>query len=85
LKDTDGLRAYSTKANFCLVELDRSVPVDLLVGLLLIRYGIYVRNCNDKIGLEDGQFIRIASRKRPENDLIISALRDLIPDCRRAA
>lgn len=82
LKEVEGLRAYSTKANFCLIELDESVPVELLVPLLLIRYGIYVRDCQDKVGLEDGQYIRVASRKGFENKRIIAALRELIPDCR---
>lgn len=81
LKDIEGLQTYSTKANFCLVELDRAVPVDVLVPLLLIRYGIYVRDCHDKIGLEDGQYIRVASRKGFENEMIIEALQDLIPAC----
>jgi histidinol-phosphate/aromatic aminotransferase/cobyric acid decarboxylase-like protein len=85
LKEIDGLWTYSTKANFCLIELDKSVPIDLLVPLLLIRWGVYVRNCEDKIGLEDGQYIRVASRKRFENDIIIDALTDLIPQCRAHA
>jgi histidinol-phosphate/aromatic aminotransferase/cobyric acid decarboxylase-like protein len=82
LKEIEGLRTYSTKANFCLIELEESVPVELLVPLLLLRYGIYVRDCQDKIGLEDGQYIRVASRKGFENNMIIAALRELIPDCR---
>jgi histidinol-phosphate/aromatic aminotransferase/cobyric acid decarboxylase-like protein len=82
LGQVDALHAYPTKANFCLVELDRSVPLELLVPLLLIRYGIYVRDCRDKMGLEDGQYIRVASRKGSENDLIIEALNELVPQCR---
>ena len=78
LKSIDGLRAYSTKANFCLVELDESLPTDVVAPLLLVRYGVYVRDCRDKIGLEDGQYVRIAGRKSFENDLILTALKDVI-------
>lgn len=82
LKAIEGLRTYSTKANFCLIELDKAVPLELFVPLLLIRHGIYVRDCSDKIGLEDGQYIRVASRKGFENEAIVEALAALIPVCR---
>lgn len=82
LQGVEGLRAYGTKANFCLVELEKSVPLEIFVSLLLVRYGIYVRNCSDKVGLEDGQYIRVASRTGSENEMIISALAELLPQCR---
>jgi histidinol-phosphate/aromatic aminotransferase/cobyric acid decarboxylase-like protein len=81
LKDVPGIRTYSTKANFCLVELDSTIRIDLFVPLLLIRHGVYVRDCRDKIGLDDGQFVRIASRKGFENELILDALTDLTQQC----
>ena len=43
---------------------------------LLIEFGIYVRNCKDKIGL-DGEFIRIASRKKNENKYILESIREI--------
>jgi histidinol-phosphate/aromatic aminotransferase/cobyric acid decarboxylase-like protein len=82
LEDVDGLRAFSTKANFRLVQLDQSVPIELLVPLLLIRHGLYVRDCRDKVGLEDGQYLRISARKGPENDRILAALSETIAECR---
>jgi histidinol-phosphate/aromatic aminotransferase/cobyric acid decarboxylase-like protein len=78
----DGLRAYPSKANFVLVELDASVPIELVAPLLLIRNGVYVRDCRDKIGLEDGQYIRVASRKGFENDQIVAAFEDVVAACR---
>jgi histidinol-phosphate/aromatic aminotransferase/cobyric acid decarboxylase-like protein len=81
LSRLDGLRMYPTKANFALVELEPSVPIELVAPLLLIRHGVYVRDCRDKVGLEDGQFIRIACRKADENELILQALREVIQAC----
>jgi histidinol-phosphate/aromatic aminotransferase/cobyric acid decarboxylase-like protein len=81
LREVERLRAYETRANFCLVELDKSLPMEIVAPLLLIRYGVYVRDCRDKIGLEDGQYVRIASRKGPENDLMLAALKNLIGEC----
>lgn len=75
------LRRYPTMANFALVELDPSVPIELVAPLMLIRHGIYVRDCRDKIGLESGQYLRIASRKGYENDQILAALRAVVTEC----
>jgi histidinol-phosphate/aromatic aminotransferase/cobyric acid decarboxylase-like protein len=75
LKQIPQIRVYPSLANFVLIELcDGSESADF-VSMLLIRYGIYVRTCNDKIGLE-GEFIRLASRSKEENDYILSSLRE---------
>lgn len=75
------VRRYPTMANFALVELDSSAPIELVAPLMLIRYGVYVRDCRDKIGLEDGQYLRVASRKSFENEEILAALRAVVTEC----
>lgn len=85
LDHLDGVRRYPTMANFALVELDPSVPIELAAPLMLIRHGVYVRDCRDKIGLESGQYMRIASRKKFENDSILEALCSIVTSCRAAA
>ena len=82
LGEVDGVRRYPTMANFALVELDPSVPIELAAPLMLIRHGVYVRDCRDKIGLEDGQYMRIASRKGHENEAILDALKSVVAACR---
>lgn len=68
-----GLRVYPSKGNFFLAELtDGSRANDLMVRLL-VRHGIYIRPCGDKVGLK-GEFVRIASRRKEENTKIIDAL-----------
>lgn len=84
LADVDGVRRFPTMANFALVELDSEIPIELAAPLMLVRHGVYVRDCRDKIGLEDGQYLRIASRKRFENEAILDALRSVIASCRIA-
>lgn len=81
LGDVEGLRTFETKANFCLVRLDDALPLELVVPLLLIRDGVYLRDCSDKIGLDDGQYMRIAGRTRPENEVILTALREVVSLC----
>lgn len=72
-----GLKVYPSKANMFLVELvDGSQARDLVVALL-VRHGIYIRLCKDKVGLE-GEFVRIASRSGAENRLVTNALRAIL-------
>jgi histidinol-phosphate/aromatic aminotransferase/cobyric acid decarboxylase-like protein len=70
------LKVYPSLANFALIELLDGTKSDEFVSTLLIRYGIYSRTCNDKIGL-DGEFIRLASRTSEENATIIHTLNEI--------
>ncbi len=72
------LKVYPSMANFALVELlDGSTAADFAIKMLA-NYGIYTRNCGDKLGLE-GEFIRIAARTEPENQCMIQAIANLWP------
>ncbi|MCF8106037.1 MAG: histidinol-phosphate aminotransferase family protein [Desulfohalobiaceae bacterium] len=72
-----GLKAYPSKANFVLVELTNGMKaVDFTSGML-VKHGVYTRDCRDKIGL-DGEFVRIASRSWEENRRIVKAARDVL-------
>ena len=67
------IKLYPSKANFILIELLKNKNSDMIVGDLLVNYGVYVRTCSDKIGLE-GDFIRLASRTFEQNKIILNAL-----------
>lgn len=67
------IKVYSTKANFVLIEILDGRTAEEITNMLLIKYGIYVRNCSDKKGL-DGQFIRIAARSAFENEQVLTTL-----------
>ncbi len=69
----EGIRVYPSKANMFLVELLDGYRAEDLTVALLVRYGIYVRLCTDKVGL-NGEFVRIASRTKEENVLLAKAL-----------
>jgi len=76
LESIPQIKVYPTKANFALVELTDGTKASTFVAKLLLKNGIYVRNCNDKIGLK-GEFVRIASRTYDENRAIIKAIKEL--------
>ena len=70
-----GGRVFESKANFVLIRLPDDLQKsssDVMVDLL-VDYGIYVRECSDKKGLE-GSYLRIASRTEAENTKMISSL-----------
>lgn len=71
------VQAFKTSANFQLMKLPDHVSSDVVAALLLIRHGIYVRSCGDKIGL-NGEFIRVAIRTESENERILDALADVL-------
>ena len=71
-----GLKVYPSMANFVLVELNNGILATDFTAKLLLKYGIYIRNCADKIGLE-GQFVRIASRTTEQNKWVIACITDL--------
>jgi histidinol-phosphate/aromatic aminotransferase/cobyric acid decarboxylase-like protein len=73
----DFIQAFETSANFQLMKLPENVSSDVVAALLLIRHGVYVRSCGDKIGL-DGEFIRVAIRTEPENEKVLAALADIL-------
>lgn len=76
LKEISNIKTYPTRANFVLIELLNGLTADDVSTDLICNHGIYVRNCNDKIGLE-GEFIRIAARSKEENKLIVNAINNV--------
>lgn len=71
------IKVYPSRANFVLIELLNGLKTTDVSGKLITKYGVYVRNCDDKIGL-DGQFIRVAARTQKENKIIVSAIKGVV-------
>jgi len=76
LNSINGIKLYPSKANFFLIEIYEKTSYELTFQLLE-RFGIYVRDCSDKIGL-NGEFIRVASRSFEENLIITQSLRECL-------
>ena len=73
----DFIQAFSTSANFQLMKMPDNVSAEIAAALLLLRHGVYVRSCGDKIGLE-GEYLRVSIRTEPENIKVLSAIRDVV-------
>lgn len=79
LSEIKGIKVYPSRANFVLIEILKAgvSSTDFVTGLL-IKYGVYVRTCGDKIGLENqGEYIRLASRTKQENDYVANSIEKL--------
>lgn len=71
----NGIKTFPTRSNFALIKIPTFISsFDFCVDLL-IESGIYLRDCNDKIGLTNkGGFIRVASRSLEENKRIAKSI-----------
>jgi len=73
----DFVQPYDTSANFQLMQMPTGVSAEVVAALMLVRHGIYVRSCGDKIGL-NGEFLRVAIRTESENAKVLSALEEIL-------
>lgn len=76
LAEINNIKVYPTRANFVLIEILNGQTAEDVTTLLLARYGVYVRNCSDKIGLS-GEFLRVAARTKIENKQLINIFKEV--------
>ena len=62
---------------FQLMQMPEGISGEMITSLLLLRHGVYVRSCSDKIGL-NGEFIRVAIRTESENERVLTALAEIL-------
>jgi len=72
----EGIKVISGNANFFLVDTRERNNFEVFAKLIT-QFGIYTRVCDDKIGLREGKYLRIASRTEIENFAIIEALKSI--------
>jgi threonine-phosphate decarboxylase len=78
LKSIRGLDVYSTGANFVLFKVKSGMTAGELQARLLADHQMYVRDCSNKVGL-DNRHIRVASQGRDKDARLVEALRALVP------
>jgi threonine-phosphate decarboxylase len=76
LKLIPWLDVYPTGANFVLLKIKNGMTSTELQGRLLIDHQMYVRDCSNKIGM-DNFHIRVASQGRDKDARLIEALQRL--------
>ena len=74
LAEINGYEVYPTNSNFILLKINFAMSAYNLQMKLLQDFGVYVRDCSNKTGLDD-KHIRIASKGRDKDQLLIHALK----------
>jgi len=77
LRAISGIDVYPTGANFVLFKIKGGMTAAELQGLLLKEHGMYVRDCSNKIGM-DNSHVRVASQGREKDSKLVEALQILL-------
>jgi len=76
LRRLDGFTVYPTGANFVLMRINGDYTARDLQMALLGGYRLYVRDCTNKVGMDD-RHIRIATQGLEADRRLITALKQL--------
>ena len=77
LRALPGIETYPTGANFVLFKIKSGQTAAELQALLLKDHRMYVRDCSNKIGM-DNYHIRVASQGREKDGRLVAALGELL-------
>ena len=77
LQDIAGITPLPGAANFILVDVSKSGLKSYELADRLGRRGIMVRDCHGFKGLA-GRYIRVAVKNRPENEILLSEIKDIL-------
>jgi threonine-phosphate decarboxylase len=77
LRSIPGIDVYPTGANFVLFKIKEGMTAAELQGLLLKEHRMYVRDCSNKIGM-DNFHVRVASQGREKDFKLVEALQILL-------
>jgi threonine-phosphate decarboxylase len=76
-KRLKGFKVFPTYANFMLIDIRKSGFTAAQLKDKLLRFGILIRDCSSFRGL-DKYYVRVAIRKRQENERLLKALREVV-------
>jgi threonine-phosphate decarboxylase len=74
LRAIEGIDVYPTGANFVLLRIKGGKTAAELQAVLLKEHRMYVRDCSNKIGM-DNYHIRVASQGREKDARLVEALK----------
>lgn len=79
LRDIEYLRVIPTQANYVMCEVLGIYSATHLTELLLVDYNILIKDLSIKKGIS-GQYIRIAIKRKKENEMLVCAFHKLFSD-----
>lgn len=76
LSEIPGFETYPTGSNFILIKIKNGLTAFELQMKLLQEFGIYVRDCSNKAGL-DKFHVRVASKGKEKDKKLVAALKQI--------
>ena len=77
LTDIPFLRVIPSQANYFLCQVTEKYTSEELTRRLLMDFNILIKDCDNKDGLENKNYVRIAVRDQKDNDTLVDALKTL--------
>lgn len=77
LTDIPFLRVIPSQANYFLCQVTEKYTSEELTRRLLMDFNILIKDCDNKDGLENKNYVRIAVRDQKDNDTLVEALKTL--------
>jgi len=77
LTDIPFLRVIPSQANYFLCQITEKYTSEELTRRLLMDFNILIKDCDNKDGLENKNYVRIAVRDQKDNDTLVEALKTL--------
>ncbi|GAB6122102.1 aminotransferase class I/II-fold pyridoxal phosphate-dependent enzyme [Dysgonomonas termitidis] len=71
------LRVIPSKANYFLCEVTSQYSSKELTRKLLLEYNIFIKDCSDKKGIKNKEYVRVAIKDRFNNNKLLTALKML--------
>ncbi len=81
LQTIPGLTVYKPDANYIFCRLpDHAASGPEVTEELFVKHNIYIKHCQGKTMPESDRYLRIASRTRAENTILVEALRQIVQE-----
>lgn len=77
LTDIPFLRVIPSQANYFLCQITEKYTSEELTRRLLMDFNILIKDCDNKDGLKNKNYVRIAVRDQKDNDTLVDALKTL--------
>lgn len=77
LTDIPFLRIIPSQANYFLCQITEKYTSEELTRRLLMDFNILIKDCDNKDGLKNKNYVRIAVRDQKDNDTLVEALKTL--------
>jgi histidinol-phosphate/aromatic aminotransferase/cobyric acid decarboxylase-like protein/choline kinase len=74
--EVDYLRVLPSQANYLMCQVAAEISATQLATQLLERH-VLVKDLTGKVGMQHGEYVRIAVRKRGDNQTLLNALREI--------